>query len=213
MAVRNDFAAGEVLAAVDLNDTFASKLAPTIADAKGDIIAATAADTLARLAVGANGAVLTADSSASTGLRWSAGQKILQIVRATDSTERDTNSATFVDASISVTITPQKSDSAILLIWHGNAYAYSLFNDSARARFAITDNSNNIIGGEKILGRLEASAIEHYVEAALTLLSYSTPGITSAVTYKLRFRRETGLVIGLRNDLGAGQMYAIEVSA
>ena len=34
---------------------------PTIVDAKGDIIAATAADTVARLAVGANDTVLTAD--------------------------------------------------------------------------------------------------------------------------------------------------------
>jgi hypothetical protein len=45
---------------------------PTIVDAKGDIIAATAADTVARLAVGANNTVLTADSATSTGLKWSA---------------------------------------------------------------------------------------------------------------------------------------------
>jgi hypothetical protein len=45
---------------------------PTIVDAKGDIIAATAADTVARLAVGANDTVLTADSSTATGLKWAA---------------------------------------------------------------------------------------------------------------------------------------------
>ena len=43
-----------------------------IVDAKGDLIAATAADTPARLAVGTNGQVLTADSTAATGLAWSA---------------------------------------------------------------------------------------------------------------------------------------------
>lgn len=42
----------------------------TIVDAKGDLIAATAADTVARLAVGANGKALIADSSQSTGLNW-----------------------------------------------------------------------------------------------------------------------------------------------
>jgi hypothetical protein len=41
-----------------------------ILDAKGDLIGATAADTPARLAVGTNGQVLTADSTAATGLAW-----------------------------------------------------------------------------------------------------------------------------------------------
>jgi hypothetical protein len=47
-------------------------IAKTIVDAKGDIIAATAADTVSRLAVGANDTVLTADSTAATGLKWAA---------------------------------------------------------------------------------------------------------------------------------------------
>ena len=42
-----------------------------IVDAKGDLIAATANDTVTRLGVGSDGEVLTADSSQSTGLKWS----------------------------------------------------------------------------------------------------------------------------------------------
>jgi hypothetical protein len=42
----------------------------SLADVKGDLIAATAADTWARLAAGSNGKVLTADSAQTTGLKW-----------------------------------------------------------------------------------------------------------------------------------------------
>lgn len=42
----------------------------TIWDTKGDLVAASAADTGAKLAAGANTKVLTADSAQSTGLKW-----------------------------------------------------------------------------------------------------------------------------------------------
>ena len=50
--------------------TSGSAINPNIVDAKGDIIAATAADTVARLAVGSNDQVLMADSTTATGLKW-----------------------------------------------------------------------------------------------------------------------------------------------
>jgi hypothetical protein len=56
----------------------------TIVDAKGDLIGATAADTPARLAVGTNGQVLTADSTAATGLKWAtASSGALTLISAT----------------------------------------------------------------------------------------------------------------------------------
>jgi hypothetical protein len=47
-----------------------SGIQATITDAKGDIIAATAADAVARLAVGTNGHLLTAASGEATGLKY-----------------------------------------------------------------------------------------------------------------------------------------------
>lgn len=45
-------------------------VAGTLVDAKGDLIVATAADTVARQAVGTNGQVLTADSTLTNGVKW-----------------------------------------------------------------------------------------------------------------------------------------------
>ena len=66
---------GQVLAkasGTDMDFTWSSVDPLTILDAKGDLISATAADTPARLAVGTDGQILTADSSTSTGLKWAA---------------------------------------------------------------------------------------------------------------------------------------------
>lgn len=45
----------------------------TIADAKGDLIVATAADTVAKLTVGANNTQPVADSAQATGIKWQRG--------------------------------------------------------------------------------------------------------------------------------------------
>lgn len=46
------------------------KLAATLADAKGDLLVATAADTVARFAVGTNGQAVVADSAQTAGIKW-----------------------------------------------------------------------------------------------------------------------------------------------
>ena len=48
----------------------ANAIQNTIVDAKGDLISATGSDVPARLAVGANGTMLVANSAESTGLKW-----------------------------------------------------------------------------------------------------------------------------------------------
>ncbi len=47
-------------------------ISTTLIDAKADLLVGTAADTVGRLAVGANGTVLTANSATATGLAWTA---------------------------------------------------------------------------------------------------------------------------------------------
>lgn len=63
----------------DVYSGLAAKIASTIVDAKGDIIVATAADTVSRLAVGTNGQALVADSTAGTGVKWGSAGGLVYI--------------------------------------------------------------------------------------------------------------------------------------
>lgn len=64
-----------VLTSLELTDFETVKtnyISKTIVNAKGDLIAATANDTVTRVAVGANGTILTADSAEAAGVKWAA---------------------------------------------------------------------------------------------------------------------------------------------
>ena len=147
-----------------------------------------------------------------------AGGKILQIVRATDTTNRATTSITLVDVTgMSVTITPQKSDSAIFILAICRASNSSSLTTATYGFVRITDNSNNAISGaEEVMfgnnGYTASGARQN--DTPLIAWAYATPATTSAVTYKLRFRSDTGNnTVTLVNASVTGQMYAIEVSA
>jgi len=74
-----------------------------IVDAKGDLIAATAADTPARLAVGTNGQILTADSTAATGLAWATSSLCGELTLITETVASANSSIDFSSISGSYT--------------------------------------------------------------------------------------------------------------
>jgi len=87
---------------------------------KGDLYTYSTTD--ARLGVGTNGQVLTADSAETTGLKWATpsaggGGKVLQVVNATTTTYTNVASATYTDTTLTASITPSSSSSKILVMF------------------------------------------------------------------------------------------------
>lgn len=76
---------GEVLTAANLNTHLRDNLnqtAPALVTTKGDVVAATAANTLARIAVGTDGYALIADAASTPGVKWGLVGAILKVAGA-----------------------------------------------------------------------------------------------------------------------------------
>jgi hypothetical protein len=84
----------------------------SIVDAKGDIIAATAADTVSRLAVGANDTVLMADSTAATGLKWGT-------VSAGSNWSLLNTGGTQLTGAATITVSGISGKDKIMVLWKG----------------------------------------------------------------------------------------------
>jgi hypothetical protein len=134
--------------------------------------------------------------------------KILQVVRATDSTTRSTTSTSYVDASISVTITPTLATSTLLILWIASFRPSLIAGRLLEA--TITDSSNVALSGAEDM-RIYAQTSGEYRDTP-TLIGYSAPATTSAVTYKGRFKTSAGTA-NIENTEITGQMYALEVGA
>ena len=85
----------------------------TIVDAKGDLIAATGADAVARVALGSNGQVLTADSTQAAGVRWSTPTTLDLTINA------KTADYTFVAGDINKLITMSSASTTTFTVPNG----------------------------------------------------------------------------------------------
>ena len=156
----------------------------TAIDAKGDLVPGTGADTFSRLAVGANGTVLTADSAEATGLKWAApaggGGKVLQVVNATTSTATTSSSSTFADTTLTATITPTLNTSKVLVLVSQNG-CLKATNDTA-LQLRLLRGATVISDFARLAGYTGSAATNFGDGSSLSYLD--SPATTSATTSK-----------------------------
>ena len=192
-------------------------IAKSIVDAKGDLIAATAADTVSRLAVGTNGHVLTADSAEATGMKWAAaagGGKVLQVVSATTATTATITTSTFADTNLSVTITPTSATSKILVMAsqtnYSNNAGVSLYVKGRLVRGSTSIYENQYVSGFGVpnaTGTMES--IGFYSPVYL-----DSPATTSATTYKTQLAMQSaGTVVANFGTPGTSSIVVMEIGA
>jgi hypothetical protein len=175
-------------------------IAKSIVDAKGDLIAATAADTVARLAVGSNNQVLVADSSTATGLKWAtpAGGKVLQVVHSSTQSTRTVTSTSFTDIFLDATITPSSASSKILVLVNMSQCASNNTNSAVQAfsqllrGATVIPTSGQMVNGLSVTSTSSNPQVYGYVGMSIL----DEPATTSATNYKLQGRLQTGTSSG-----------------
>jgi hypothetical protein len=187
-----------------------------IVDAKGDLIAATANDTPARLAVGTNGQVLTADSTAATGLKWATaaggGGKVLQVVSATTTTAVTNSTTTFTDTNLTATITPTLSTSKILVLVTQLAEANRSGADTGLT-IRVRRDSTTIFEPTRptfYVGDVSANIV---VVNQVNISFLDSPATTSATTYKTQVAALGAGTAKVQNASNPSSIILLEIGA
>jgi hypothetical protein len=176
--------------------TVTNSMATTI-DAKGDLIAGTADNAFARLAVGTNNQVLIADSSTATGLKWGAVSttpRIGQVLQTVTNTVTSTTSNSYVDATnMNATITPTSATSKVLVtINFHSAIDARIDTGIPFAKYAIFKGATQLyeLVNLGLYGSMSSGAFTSNNNGFnVTLIYLDSPATTSATTYKLQFAR------------------------
>jgi len=159
---------------------------------KGDLYTYSTSD--ARLAVGTNNYVLTADSAEATGLKWAAaaggGGKVLQVIYGSYATEQTSTTTTFADTGLSASITPTLNTSKVLVLVSQQGVYKA--NDSAAngTKLRLLRGSTAILDPISTISPYTGTLLEQSICVSTCYLD--SPATTSATTYKTQFARRAG---------------------
>jgi len=153
-----------------------------------------------------DGTIVNADINASaaiasTKLSGSLG-KVLQVLQATDGTQRTTTSTSFVTGSntLSISITPSSASNKVFILANVN-YVYG----TGRVEFTVYRGATNLAPVTYFVADHAA------VEMPVSLVYLDSPSTTSATTYQIYWRVSSGT--GYMNTVNAlSTIHCLEIA-
>ena len=203
-----DISYGQVATAMIADDAVTlAKLAP---GTDGNIITYDASGNPAHVATGSSGQVLTSQGAGAAPVfaAAAAGGKLLQIVSAQTDTAVSSNSDTRADTGVTVAITPSASSSKVLII--------SNIHCSAGGGRAVGDLI--LMRGSSDLINYSQQANADNAMGNFSFIYLDSPSTTSATTYKFQQTRvdQSGIFVTSRDDSSGdaiSTILAIEIGA
>jgi len=179
---------------------------------KGDLYGFSTLD--ARIPIGTNNQVLTADSTQALGLKWAtpaSGGKVLQVVMGSTATATTTTSSSYQDTGLTVSITPSSATSKVLIIVSQQGMQKPASNSQDGIDLQLLRGATALETICLSLGYTN-SVVVNTLSASSGYLD--SPATTSSTTYKTQFKSQNGgNTVSVQTNSTNSTIIALEIGA
>ena len=150
---------------------------------------------------------LTLPDGAGTLDRLERTGNVLQVVNSVLLNDTSTTSTSYTSTGLSVTLTPSSTSSKVYLTLQGGGGSIA---SGSSLKLTFYRDATDIAPNHNLISNLYSSADTHYVNHSIALLD--SPSTTSAVTYTVYMKTNTGTINFCWSDKGNPVLTAMEIA-